>query len=116
MNDDMLDRGVREAIEPDAEAVRRLLQKALRPHSRTRSIPRPAVAAAGLVLLLAGAAVLLDRGLQRPPPAPVRMLNVGETIVVKPAAGGIWLVGADGTDADRLPAGTIIVYRAGEGR
>jgi hypothetical protein len=116
MNDEMLDRGVREAIEPDAEAIRRLLLEALRPDRRRRSVPRPAVVAAGFVLLLAGAAVLVDRGLRRTPPAPVRMLNVGETIVVKPAAGGIWLVGAAGTDADRLPAGTIIVYRAGEGR
>jgi len=49
-------------------------------------------------------------------PPKLRVMNVGDTIVVKPTSGGVWLIGADGAQADRLPAGTIIVYRSGEGR
>jgi hypothetical protein len=116
MNDETLDRDVREAIEPDAGAVDRLVREALRQDRPQRSVRGPLVATAGAVLLLVGAVLVLNREDPQTVPPQMRVMNVGETIVVKPTSGGVWLIGADGANADQLPAGTIIVYRSGEGR
>lgn len=118
MNDETLDRDVREATEPDAEAVARLVRGALRqgqdrPQTRRSG---PFVATAGAVLLLIWAVLVLNHETQKNVHAQMHVMNVGETIVVTPTSGGVWLIGADEDNADRLPVGTIIVYRSGEGR
>jgi hypothetical protein len=116
MNDEPLDRGIREALEPDREAVRRVAQGALRPNRQTHSAARLAIAAAATLSIVAAATCLLTRNHEQPAAGRVQMTNVGETVVVKPASGAVVLVGAARSDADRLPAGTIIVFRGGEVR
>jgi hypothetical protein len=116
MTDDTLDRDVREAIEPDTETVNRLVQEALRPDRAQRSWRGPVLTAVAMLLLLASAAMFLRQPPRPAAPSPTRVTNVGDTVVVRPSSGGIWLIGGDAVDADRLPAGTMIVYQIGEGR
>ncbi len=116
MNDETLDLDVREAIEPDAGTVDRLVRGALRQDRSHRSARGPVALTAVAVVLLVGSLLILNHEGTLILPPQMRVMNVGETIVVKPTSGGVWLIGAEGADADRLPAGTIIVYRSGEGR
>lgn len=116
MNDETLDRDVREAIEPDAGTVDRLVRGALRQDRPRRSVRGPVAVTAGAALLVLGTVLILNHETTPIAPPQMRVMNVGETIVVKPTSGGVWLIGADGAGADQLPAGTIIVYRYGEGR
>ena len=55
MDEETLERDVREAIEPDAGTVDRLVREALRQDRRPRSVRGPVLATAGAVLLLLGA-------------------------------------------------------------
>jgi len=116
MDEETLERDLREAIEPDAGAVERLVLRALRQDRPPRSIRGPVVVTAGAALLMIGAALMMNHEIPQTVSPQMRVMNVGETIVVEPTSGGVWLIGADGAKADRLPAGTIIVYRPGEDR
>ena len=116
MNVETLDRDVREAIEPDARTVDRLVREALRQDRPRRSVRGPVVVTVGAVLLVFGAVLILNHEATPSVPPQMRVMNVGETIVVKPTSGGVWLIGAEDASADQLPAGTIIVYRSGERR
>ena len=114
MNDETLDRDVREAIEPDAGTADRLVREALRQDRPRRSARGPVAVTAGAVLLVFGTVLILNYEATQSVPPQTRVMNVGTTIVVKPTSGGVWLIGAEGASADQLPAGTIIVYRSGE--
>jgi hypothetical protein len=116
MNDETLDRDVREAIEPDAGTVDRLVRGALHQDRPRGSVRGPVAVTAGAVLLVVGTVLMLNHDTTPIVPPQMRMMNVGETIVVKPISGGVWLIGAEDADADQLPAGTIIVYRSGARR
>ena len=116
MDEETLERDIREATEPDAGTVKRLVLGALRQDRPPQSVLGPVVATAGAVLLLIGAVLLVNHEILQVVPPQMRVMNVGKTIVVKPTSGGVWLIGADDAQADQLPAGTIIVYRSGEGR
>ena len=116
MDEETLERDLREAIEPDAGAVERLVHRALGQDRPPRSVRGPLVVTAGAMLLLIGAVLMMNHEIPQKVAPQMSVMNVGETIVVKPTSGGVWLIGADGAKADQLPAGTIIVYRSGEGR
>ena len=116
MNDDTLEHDVRAALEPGADEVDRVVRGALgQPHARRPASGRVLVAAGAAALLIA-AALVLDRGVLPSGPTPTRVTNIGNTIVVKPASGGVWLIGGNGRDDDSLPAGTIVVFSSGETR
>lgn len=110
MNDETLDRSVREAIEPDDDTVARVIRDALRAERPRRRVVGPALLAAAALMLVLGSVLLLKRDRV---PAQMRVMNVGDTVVVKPATGGVWLIGGNAGDAVPLAAGTIIVYRSG---
>jgi hypothetical protein len=116
MNDDGLDRDVREALEPDSGAVERIMRGALNPRRHPRRVRGLMLVAAGAVAVLCVGAVLLNRATPGRPPETTRMTNIHDTIVVTPAAGPVWLIGVQGRGDDRLPVGTIIVHRSGEPR
>ncbi len=116
MDDDTLEHDVRAALEPEADAVDRVVQGALSPHHRRRSGRRRVLATAGATALLIVGVLVLTRGTRMNDPTPTRLTNIGNTIVVKPASGGVWLVGGDGRKDARLPEGTIVVYRPGDTR
>jgi hypothetical protein len=116
MNDEALDRAVRDALKPDAAVVERVVRGATL-HARP---PRPArrllLVAAGTVAVVAVGALLMDRTTPGKPPETIRLTNIDDTIVVTPASGAVWLVGSRGSHVDRLPAGTIVVHRSGARR
>lgn len=116
MDPDTLDRDVSAALEPDAAAVERVLRAALGRRSQGRPFGRGLLLTAGATVLLAATVVLLNREPQTSEPAPTHVTNIGNTIVVRPISGGIWLIGSEGREDNRLPAGTIVVYRPGARR
>jgi len=116
MDDDTLEHDVRASLEPEADAVDRVVRGALSPHRRRRPGRRGVLVVTGATTLLIAAVLVLNRGTRLNDPIPIRLTNIGNTIVVKPASGGVWLIGGDGTNDARLPEGTIVVYRSGETR
>ncbi len=115
MDDDAFDRSVRDALEPDPGTVNRVVSDALARGGRRRPARGPLLAMAGALALLLGG-LELSRDTRAPVQNRTRMTNVGDTIVVRPTSGGVWLIGAVRDAPDRLPAGTIVVYRSGEQR
>ena len=116
MNDDALDQKVRVALEPDADAVDRVVRGALSQDRHHRSAYRLLPVMVGAIAVLLVAALLLNRGTRVNAPEATRMTNINDTIVVKPTSGGVWLIGVNGKGESRLPVGTIVVYRSGESR
>jgi hypothetical protein len=116
MNDDTLDDDVRAALEPDAGAVDRVVRGALGQHDQRRPVRRRVILTAGAAALLVTGVLVLNRGARTHDMPPTRVTNIGDTIVVRPESGGIWLIGGAGREDDRLPANTIVVYRFGEAR
>ena len=116
MNDDALDREVREALEPDAGAVDRVVRGALSHDRHHRLAYGRRLVMAGAIAAFFVGALLVNRGTQVKVHGVTRMTNIDDTIVVKPPSGGVWLIGGHGKDDDRLPVGTIVVYRSGESR
>jgi hypothetical protein len=116
MNDDVLDREVRDALEPDASTVDRVVRGAMHRPRRPRPVGKYLLAAAGVIAAVSMGTLLLHRGAPGVPPQNIRLTNINDTIVVTPASGAVWLVGGGGRDDVRLPAGTIVVHRSGETR
>jgi hypothetical protein len=116
MNDDALDREVREALEPDDGAVDRAVRRALSQDPHHRSAHGRRLVMAGALAAFFVGALLLNRGTPVKGSDITRVTNIDDTIVVKPPSGGVWLIGGHGKDDDRLPVGTIVVYRTGESR
>ena len=116
MNDDALDGDVREALEPDAGAIERVMRGALTPGRPPRAARARLLVTAVAITVLSVGAWLWNRDTRDRAPAPTRLTNVHDTIVVTPASGAIWLIGSRGPGDDRLPAGTIVVHRSGESR
>lgn len=116
VNNDALDREVREALEPDADVVDRVVRRALSQGSHHRSAYGLLPVMAGAIAVLLVGALLLNRDTRVNAPEITRMTNINDTIVVKPTSGGVWLIGGNGKDDNRLPVGTIVVHRSGESR
>lgn len=116
MNDDALDRDVRDALEPDAGAIERIVRGAMQGAPRTRPVGRFLLAASGVIAVLAVGAQFLHQDTPGAPPATVRLTNIDDTVVVTPASGAVWLVGGRGSVDARLPAGMIVVHRSGVSR
>ena len=116
MNDETLDQSIREAIEADASTANRLVRETLQRDRPPRSPLGPVLTTAGALLLLAGAVLFMRQAPQKTLPVQTRVTNVGDTIVVRPTSGGVWLIGGDAVDAEPLAAGTVIVYKSGDGR
>lgn len=116
MEDNDLEREVRAALEPDAEALDRVTRGALSQDRHHRSAYGLLRVVAGAFAVLIVGALLLNRETQVKPPQATRMTNIDDTIVVRPTSGGVWLIGDSGKDDDRLPVGTIVVHRPGESR
>ena len=116
MNDDALDRDVRDALEPDGGAIERVMRGALSPGRPPRAARSRLLVTAAAITVLSVGALLWNRDTRDREPAPTRLTNIRDTIVVTPAVGAVWLIGTSGTGSDRLPVGTIVVYRSGESR
>src|SRR5579872_2149553 len=97
LDQDRQDRRLRAALEPAPEAVERIIGRALSARRRRRPTGRlvPAGFAAAALLALA---VLFVSSPRSPRPAArasagaVAIENVGDVIVVRPRAGGRWLI------------------------
>ena len=116
MDNETLDQDIRAATEPDPATVDRLTREALREDRATRRTLCPMLTTIGVFLLSAGAVLYMLQGSQRTLRVQTSVTNVGDTIVVKPSSGGVWLIGGDAAAADRLATGTVILYTSGEGR
>ena len=115
MDDDALDRSIRDALEPDQGTVNRVVGEALAQGGRRRVARGPLLAVASTVaLVLVG--LYLGGAMRGPVQDRTRMTNVRDTVVVRPTSGGVWLIGAVRDTPERLPAGTIVVYGSGENR
>jgi hypothetical protein len=114
MNDDTLEDAVRAALEPEADAVDRVVRGALGQHQGWQPVRGRLLVVAGAAVLMVAGVLVLNRGTWMTGPTPTRVTNIGNTIVVKPVSGGVWLVGGDGQKDDSLPSGTIVVFRPGE--
>jgi hypothetical protein len=115
MNHETIDHEVRDATEPDPGTVDRLVRQALA-HERRRSPVMGRVLTLGALLLLVSTVLIVRREPNQVRSRAVAVTNVGDTVVVRPDSGDVWLIGGDGPEAEPLATGTIIVYRAGEGR
>jgi hypothetical protein len=120
MNDDALDREIREAVEPNPEAVARVVGGALDQKGGRSGSLWPLSLLTGLVVLVVAVVLLKtsDRRADVTGPQPVnagvtQITNINETVVVRPASGGVWLVGGAQKDG-RLPPGTIVVHKSGD--
>lgn len=122
MNDDAFDREIREAVEPNPETVARVVRGALDHKRGPWRLLRPVSLVAGLVLLVLATVLLKtsnrwnDVPVSQPRNAGVtEITNINETVVVRPASGGVWLVGGAQKEG-RLPPGTIVVHKPGDFR
>lgn len=122
MNDDALDREIREAVEPDPQTVARVVSGALDHKGGRSGFLWPVSLVTGLVVLVVAVVLLKtsDRRHDVPGTQPVsagvtEITNINETVVVRPASGGVWLVGGAQKDG-RLPPGTIVVHKPGDFR
>jgi hypothetical protein len=122
MNDDALDREIREAVEPDPAAVARVVRGAL-DHERglgrfSRSM---SLVTAALAVLIVATVLLKTHDMGEdgagPPHAPgvTLMTNVNDTVVLRPTSGSVWLVGG-GQKSSQIPPGTIVVHSPGDVR
>jgi hypothetical protein len=128
-DEDRQDRRLRAALEPAPEAVERIIGKALsaRPPGHPARPARPAgrllpagLAAAALLALM----VLFMASPRSPgPPGPgrpaapagvVAIENVGDVIVVRPRAGGRWLIHNGETGRGSQRSGSVIFIHGGK--
>ncbi len=122
---DRQDRRLRAALEPAPEAVERIIGKALSARRPARSAGRlvPAGFAAAALLALAVLFVASPRSPRSPqlwrPAAPagagaVAIENVGDVIVVRPRAGGRWLIHNGETGEGSQGSGSVIFIHGGK--
>ena len=122
MNDDALDREIREAVEPDPQTVARVVAGALDRKGAPSGLLWPVGLVTGLVVLVVAVVFLKTSDWRHDVPGtqPVSagvtvITNINETVVVRPASGGVWLVGSTQKDG-RLPPGTLVVHKPGDFR
>ena len=123
MNDDALDRDIRDAVEPDATTLARVIRGALSRERRQPPFYWGMPLATGALAVLVVAAVLAEQFDHRKDAAGGRSVNsdvtgitnIDDTVVVRPTTGGVWLVGGAQTGA-RLPSGALVVHTSGESR
>jgi hypothetical protein len=116
MNDDRdVDSSLRALLEPEKNAVDRLVDAALKPELRlAQRRPRRtrfALAAAGM---LAGAAALLWFNARSPETQDWLIISpIGDIMLLQSSSGEDWIIGPERPD-DRLPAGMGFVIVEGE--
>jgi hypothetical protein len=116
VNDDRdVDERLRSLLEPDRNAVDRLVAAALKPAARpwrrkSRILPF-ALAVAGVLACV----TMLVRFNARLPEPPDRLIitSVGDLVLVQSSSGDSWIIGPDRQD-DWLPAGTGFIMVEGE--
>ena len=122
MNDDGLDRDIRDAVEPDPATVARVVRGALEHGGGQWTWSRSIGVAAGALTVLVVATLLFTTSGRRQDvvgprsgSAVTQITNINDTVVVRPTSGGVWLVGG-GQKSSQLPPGTIVVHKSGDAR
>jgi hypothetical protein len=113
------DRRLREALEPAPAAVERIIGQALGVRRPARSAGRLVPAGFAAAALLALAVLFVASPHPRRPAAPagagaVAIENVGDVIVVRPRAGGRWLIHNGETGKGSQMSGSVIFIHGGK--
>jgi hypothetical protein len=108
------DRRLREALEPAPAAVERIIGQALGARRPARSAGRLVPAGFAAAALAALAALFVASPHPRRPAGAVAIENVGDVIVVRPRAGGRWLIHNGETGEGSATSGSVIFIHGGK--
>lgn len=113
MNQDELERALRDAVSPSPQAAERVVRAALGQASERPAWPRVVVVCSTILVLLG--TVWVYREKERTPGAPsLRLSNMGDTIIVEQQAGSIWLIGPSRPGQADVPSGPVVIQSLGE--
>ena len=101
-----LNRKIREILQPDAEAVRRVVGHALAAKERRRSGLVPALAAIGICI----ATWVIYVGLPGKPPEILTLDCIGDIAILQAPDGASWVFSEDGRDPGPSVETGIILY------